>query len=76
MDARLLRLSLRLSQSALAARARTSQTSISAFERRSRRISVELAQRILAVLVAQGLNSPGIPIAPSSTAPDRQRVDH
>ncbi len=55
MDARLLRLSLRLTQADLAARAHTSQTSISAFERSIRPVSPGLAQRILEALVAEGI---------------------
>ncbi len=55
MDARLLRLSLRLTQADLAAKSGTSQTTVSAFERGSRRVSPELVQRILGVLVAESL---------------------
>lgn len=75
MDARLLRLSLRLSQAELALRAGTSQTSISAFERASRPISPALAQRILSVLVALGVSSsfPAEPAELPSSGP--QRVD-
>ena len=75
MDARLLRLSLRLSQADLASRVGTSQTSISAFERGSRRISPGLAQRILSVLVTQGVRASCPPEAKESRSSDPHRVD-
>jgi transcriptional regulator with XRE-family HTH domain len=55
VDARLLRLSLRLIQADLAAKAGTSQTTVCAFERGSRRVSPEIARRIVAALIAEGL---------------------
>lgn len=59
MDARLLRLSIRLTQAELAKRAGTSQATVSAFERETRPVSPETAQRIIAALIAEGFPRPG-----------------